>query len=59
MGNTRAGVVARVPFTMHIDVELWKRVLACVDEKEMTIVGAIRESLRMWLEKNENNNQAA
>ena len=59
MGNTRAGIIARVPFTMHIDVDLWTRFLACVDEKEMTIVGAIREGLRMWLKENENKNQAA
>jgi len=59
MSNTRNGFVVRVPFTMHIDLELWERVIACTYEKDMTKVAAVREGLRMWLEKNENNNQAA
>ena len=54
MGNTRNGFTVRVPFTMHIDVELWKRVVACTYDKNITKVSAVREGLKMWLAANEN-----
>jgi len=53
MGNMRKGIIARVPFSMNIDVDLWQRFLDCVYARGITRVGAIRESLRLWLEVNE------
>ena len=59
MGNMRNGIVARVPFSMSIDLDLWEKFLDAVYAKRMTRVGAIRECIRLWLEANENDKDAA
>ena len=54
MAKDRKLLKPRIPFTMHIEVDLWERFTSCVDAKKMTKAGGIRESMKLWLAVHEN-----